>query len=116
MTAGGLLHIALKTRDLKTTEKFYTEVLGLKVAFRVPPTMIFLRTSGSKDLLNFVKTRKTFVTNSGLEHFGFKTTASGLRRLEQRLKDNGIAITGRRGKHAIYFRDPNHYSIEYYCD
>ncbi len=116
MAVGGLRHIALKTGDLHATEKFYTQVLGLEVAFRVPPTMIFLPTSGSKDLLNFVKTKKPFVPNSGLEHFGFKTTALGLRRVEKKLKNHGIVITGRRGKHAIYFLDPNHYSIEYYCD
>jgi catechol 2,3-dioxygenase-like lactoylglutathione lyase family enzyme len=116
MAGGGLRHIALKTRNLKLTEKFYTEVLGLKVAFRVPPDMVFLRTPGSKDLVNFVKSTARLVRNGGLDHFGFKTTPSGLNRLEKRLKENGVAIAGRRGKHAIYFLDPNNYSIEYYCD
>lgn len=32
-----LRHISLKSRNLKKTASFYTEVLGLKVAFRVPP-------------------------------------------------------------------------------
>jgi catechol 2,3-dioxygenase-like lactoylglutathione lyase family enzyme len=116
MAAGGLLHIALKTRNLKLTEKFYTEVLGLKVAFRVPPDMLFLRTPGSKDLVNFVKSRTKLVRGGGLDHFGFKTTTLGLSRIEKNLKENGVAIAGRRGKHAIYFRDPNGYSIECYCD
>jgi catechol 2,3-dioxygenase-like lactoylglutathione lyase family enzyme len=116
MAANGLLHIALRTRDLQMTEKFYTEILGLKVAFRLPPNMLFLRTSGSKDLLNFVKSKTKLVHHGGLEHFGFRTTAAGLKRLERNLKDNGVAITGRRGKHAIYFLDPNGYAIEYYCD
>jgi catechol 2,3-dioxygenase-like lactoylglutathione lyase family enzyme len=116
MAAGGLLHIALKTNDLKLTEKFYTEILGLEVAFRVPPDMLFLRTPGSKDLLNFVKSKRKPAPSGGLDHFGFKTTASGLRRLEKRLKNRSVKITGRRGKHAIYFLDPNGYPIEYYCD
>lgn len=116
MAASGLLHIALKTHDLRMTEKFYTEILGLKVAFRVPPNMLFLRTPGSKDLLNFVKNKTKLVRNGGLEHFGFSTTRLGLRRLERKLKDNNVAITGRRGKHAIYILDPNGYAIEYYCD
>ena len=46
MANHGLLHIALLTRDLKKTEQFYTQVLGLKVAFRVPPNMVFLRSPG----------------------------------------------------------------------
>ncbi len=116
MATGGLLHIALKTRNLKVTEKFYTEVLGLKVAFRVSSDMVFLRTPGTKDLVNFVKTRARLSHKSGLDHFGFKTTKSKLDRIEKKLEESGIAIAGRRGKRAIYFRDPNGYSIECYCD
>ncbi len=64
MASHGLLHIALLTRDLKKTEQFYTDILGLKVAFRVPPNMLFLRSPGSQDLLNFVRTKKRITPNS----------------------------------------------------
>ena len=74
MANHGLLHIALLTRDLKKTEQFYTQVLGLKVAFRVPPNMVFLRSPGSQDLINFVGTKKRISANDALQHFGFKTT------------------------------------------
>ena len=116
MASHGLLHIALLTRDLKTTEKFYTDVLGLKVAFRVPPNMVFLRSPGSKDLVNFIATKKRISPSRSLEHFGFKTTTAGMSRLEKRLKEKKIEIEGRRGRNAIYFFDPNGYTIEYYCD
>jgi catechol 2,3-dioxygenase-like lactoylglutathione lyase family enzyme len=116
MAGQGLLHIALLTRDLNKTEQFYTDVLGLRIAFRVPPNMLFLRSPGSQDLLNFVRTKKRFTPAEALQHFGFKTTTAGLKRLEKRLKEEQIEIEGRRGKTAIYFRDPNGYSIEYYCD
>ena len=116
MAAGGLLHIALKTRNLKVTEKFYTEVLGLKVAFRVSPDMVFLRTPGTNDLVNFVKSTARSSQKGGLDHFGFKTTKSRLDRIEKKLQEKGVAIADRRGKRAIYFRDPNGYSIECYCD
>lgn len=116
MANTGLRHIALKTRDLKNTERFYIKILGLKVAFRVPPNMIFLRTPGGNDLLNFVKTTKKFATDDALHHFGFKVTKSGLQAIESRLQSEGIEIEGRRGKTAIYFSDPNGYRIEYYCD
>jgi catechol-2,3-dioxygenase len=78
--------------------------------------MLFLRTPGSKDLLNFVKRKGKLARRGGLDHFGFKITKPGLRRLERKLKDNNVAITGRRGEYAIYVRDPNGYAIEYYCD
>jgi catechol-2,3-dioxygenase len=112
----GLRHIALRARDLETTEKFYTGVLGLKVAFRHPPSMIFLRTPGTSDLLNFVRSGKRPSGTQGLEHLGFKVTPAGLRRLEKKLNRHGVAIEGRRGKSAIYISDPNGYQIEYYCD
>ena len=116
MAQKGLSHIALKTRDLKKTEAFYTDVLGFKVAFRHPPNMLFLTTPGSDDLLNFVRSSQKASGNQGLEHIGFKVTAAGLRRIEKTLKENGVDVEGRRGKDAIYFSDPNGYQIEYYCD
>ena len=116
MTNHGLLHIALRTHDLGKTEQFYTKILGLKVAFRVPPNMIFLRSPGCRDLINFVGTKKRILARDALEHFGFKTNTAGLARLEKKLKENRIAIEGRRGKSAVYFRDPNGYCLEYYCD
>ncbi len=98
MTQKGLRHIALKSRDLKKTEEFYIGVLGCKVAFRHPPSMIFLTTPGSGDLLNFVK------------------SAAQLKKMESTLKERGVKIAERRGKDAFYFFDPNGYQIEYYCD
>jgi catechol 2,3-dioxygenase-like lactoylglutathione lyase family enzyme len=116
MASHGLLHIALLTQDLKKSEQFYTEVLGLKVAFRVPPKMVFLRTPGSQDLINFVGTKKRISASDALQHLGFKTTKTGLQKLEKKLREAGVQIDGRRGKHAVYFSDPNGYTIEYYCD
>ncbi len=116
MAKSGLRHIALKTRDLKNTEQFYTKVLGLEVAFRVPPGMVFLRTPGTDDLLNFVRTSKRVSALEGLDHIGFKVTPAGLKQIEKRLTDNRVAIAGRRGRSAIYIRDSNGYRIEYYCD
>jgi catechol 2,3-dioxygenase len=116
MAKRGLSHIALKTRDLKKTEEFYLKVLGLKVAFRHPPSMIFLTTPGSGDLLNFVKTSKRSSGNQGLEHIGFKVSAAALKRLERKLDEHDITVEGRRGASAFYITDPNGYQIEYYCD
>ncbi|MDP9130481.1 MAG: VOC family protein [Candidatus Binatota bacterium] len=116
MAKKGLSHIALKVRDLKKTEDFYVENLGLKVAFRHPPSMIFLTTPGSGDLLNFVKTAQRSKANQGLEHLGFKVTKAELKTLEAKFKKISIKIDGRRGKTAFYITDPNGYQLEYYCD
>ena len=116
MPSKGLCHIALKTRDLRATEAFYTGVLGLEVAFRHPPGMIFLKTPGSNDLLNFVKTAKSASGDQGLDHIGFKVTGAELKRMEQRLRKSKVEIQGRRGRNAIYISDPNGYQIEFFCD
>jgi len=116
MANKGLSHIALKARDLKKTEEFYIGVLGMKIAFRHPPKMLFLTTPGGHDLINFVKSAARISGTQALEHLGFKVTAAGLRNIERKLKLHGVKIAGRRGQDAIYFSDPNGYQIEYYCD
>ena len=60
----GLSHVALRTRDIKETERFYTQVLGLKVAFRVGPDMIFLRTQAA-GLIELYREHKTHLRHSG---------------------------------------------------
>lgn len=116
MANTGLRHISLKTRDIKKTERFYTEVLGLEVLFRHPPNMIFLCSPGGGDCLDFMRTSSRVNPASGLDHFGFKVSRAGLKRMEKRLKENGVRIEGRRGRNSIYFRDPNGYMVEFYCD
>ena len=116
MAVKGLKHIALRCRDLKKTENFYTAVLGMKVAFRHPPKMLFLTTPGSGDLINFVQSSSQPKGAQSLEHLGFKVTGASLKKAEKTLQTHGVKIDGRRGKSAIYFRDPNGYQIEYYCD
>ena len=116
MARRGLSHVALRSRDLKETEEFYVKILGLEVAFRHPPSMIFLTTPGCDDLLNFVKSARAASGNQGLEHIGFKVTRAALGRLEKKLNANRIEIEGRRGRSAFYISDPNGYQIEFYCD
>jgi len=112
----GLRHLALLTRDLPGTERFYTEVLGLEEAFE-HAGMIFLRTPGSSDLLNFVETTRAFDPKaSGLDHFGLHLTPARWKRVRERLKQAGVPINGRRGRTAIYIEDPNGYTVELYID
>jgi catechol-2,3-dioxygenase len=112
----GLRHIALRSRDLKKTERFYTEVLGLKVAFRVSRNMIFLSSPRGNDLLNFIKSDEKTRSHQGLHHFGFKVSKADLKGLEKKLKENSVEIEGRRDRSSIYVRDPNGYMVELYCD
>jgi catechol 2,3-dioxygenase-like lactoylglutathione lyase family enzyme len=112
----GLRHLSLRTRDLEGTERFYTQVLGFRVAFR-HPGMVFLRSPGGSDLLDFCRARRPFDPGAGgLDHFGVRVDRRRLRRLRERLRAAGAPIVGRRGRWAFYFRDPNGYTVELYAD
>jgi catechol 2,3-dioxygenase-like lactoylglutathione lyase family enzyme len=112
----GLRHIALRSQDLRTTERFYVDVLGLRVAFP-HEGMLFLESPGGGDLLNFVATRRIFDPRAGgLDHLVLRVPSATWRQAMRRLGRAGVRITGRRGRDAVYFRDPNGYTIELYRD
>lgn len=116
MKAGGLRHLALKTRDMKATERFYTSLLGMKVAFRYP-SMVFLRSPGGEDLLNFCRVSRRFdPAAGGLDHFGIEMDRKRFRAVKDRLKVDGVKLAGRRGQWGIYVTDPNGYTVEVYAD
>ena len=111
-----LRHLALKTRDLPGTERFYIDVLGLKPAFP-HEGMLFLETRGGQDLLNFVGTRAHFDPDAGgFEHFGLHFPPAEGKKAGARVKKARVRVRGRRGKSAIYIEDPNGYTVELYCD
>ena len=114
MTA--LRHLALRSRDLARTERFYCDVLGLEIAFP-HPGMLFLRTPTGDDLLNFIETRRPFKPKAGgFDHFGFHVPPARWARTLAALKRARVRITGRRGRTSIYVRDPNGYTVELYRD
>lgn len=112
----GLRHLSLKTADLKATERFYTDVLGMEVAFR-HRGMVFLRTPGSQDLLDFCQVSAPFDPEAGgLDHFGIHVDRRRFRAMLARLEKAGVRPTGRRGRWAVYVKDPSGYSVEVYAD
>ena len=111
-----LRHLALKTRDLAATKRFYVEVLGLREAFP-HPGMLFLETAGGSDLLNFVRVRRRVNPGAGgLDHFGFYVWPKRLAVLGRRLKAARVKVVGRRGRWSVYVKDPNGYTVELYAD
>lgn len=112
----GLRHLALKSRDLERTERFYVDVLGLARAFQ-HEGMLFLETPGGHDLLNFVGSRGRFdPAAGGFDHFGLRFSRAQWKKACARVKEAGVPVCGRRGGSAIYIEDPNGYTVELYCD
>ena len=111
-----LRHLALKTRDLAATRRFYIDVLGLREAYPYPG-MLFLETPGGGDLLNFVRVRRRINPRAGgLDHFGLYVAPKRLPMLARRVKASGAKVVGRRGRRSIYVKDPNGYTVELYAD
>ena len=111
-----LRHVALKSRDLTATERFYIDVLGLEIAFP-HRGMIFLQTPGGGDLLNFIATRETVdPKRGGFDHIGLHFPRDEWRKVCERVKRAGVRVQGRRDRSAIYIEDPNGYTVELYCD
>jgi len=116
MRSSALRHLALKSRDLHATERFYCDLLGLEIAFP-HDGMLFLRTPAGDDLLNFVETRKAFHPKAGgFDHFGFHVPGARWTKTLAALRRAGVRIRGRRGRWAVYIRDPNGYTVELYRD
>jgi catechol 2,3-dioxygenase-like lactoylglutathione lyase family enzyme len=112
----GLRHVALRSRNLRATERFYVDVLGLRVAFP-HRGMLFLESPGGGDLLNFVATRRPFDADAGgLDHVGLRVPPKAWRPAMARLARAAVRIEGRRGREAVYIRDPNGYTVELYRD
>jgi len=111
-----LRHIALRTRNLEETRRFYVHHLGLREAFTYPG-MLFLESPGGGDLLNFVEVRKRIDPDAGgLDHFGIHIPPRRFPALQKRLRAAGVKVVGRRGRSSIYVKDPNGYTLELYVD
>lgn len=112
----GLRHVALRSRNLPATERFYVDVLGLEIAFP-HRGMLFLRTPGGDDLLNFVQAHRPFDPGAGgFHHLGLHVPPARWRQTLARLRRAGVRVRGRRGRSAVYVEDPNGYTVELYRD
>jgi catechol 2,3-dioxygenase-like lactoylglutathione lyase family enzyme len=115
----GLTHIHLLVSDLERSLRFYKGAFGLEEQFRDGPSMVFLRTPGSRDTItiNADPARMDRVGRGGVDHFGFRLKPDV--DLDAAITDV-VAAGGRlveHGEHApgvpyAYVEDPDGYLIE----
>ena|SRR5438132_4365642 len=117
-------HLVLRVQDVSRSEKFYTEILGLKVVSR-EFGMVFLKaySSRSHELALAPLREKTSASTPGqgaLSHFAWQMESlNDLRKMYRHLKQQGVEIAG-KGDHGIsigvYFLDPDGNRIEVFYE
>ncbi len=112
-------HLSLRVSDLDVSEKFYTEVLGMRPVWRSEDEIAFLE-CGNDDLALIQIPKEELhdfrhrpQATQSLHHFGFRVRAKEeVDRLAQEVRDRGIAIDDgprdhRDGSRSFYFKDPD---------
>lgn len=117
-------HVALRVRDLRRSESFYADVLGLPVSGRMGADMTFFRVSADRfqDLALMQCDGGVPERGSvGLDHVAFNVgdSANELRAVKARLAAQGIAVKGpidHAWSLSLYLADPDGNGIELYVD
>ena len=114
----GLRHVALQVREIEACERFYVDLLGMRVEWRPDPDNVYL-TGGSDNLaLHRLAGPHADASAQRLDHIGFM-----LKRIEQVdvwyefLKGHGVRIakeprTHRDGARSFYCFDPDGNTVQ----
>lgn len=108
----GLCHLALNVRDLEACERFYVDVLGMRVEWRPDANNVYL-TSGTDNLaLHRAAGMAAPSDRQDLDHIGFlMKDAEAVDVWHRHLMAHGVVIharplTHRDGARSLYCRDP----------
>ena len=108
----GLRHVALNVKEIEACERFYTELLGMRVEWRPDADNVYL-TGGNDNLaLHRASAAVDPKAVQRLDHIGFAVDEIGeVDEWFAFLKSEGVAIvkepkTHRDGARSFYCRDP----------
>ncbi len=113
----GMRHVALFVRQFEATERFYTEIVGMRVEWRPDPDNVYL-TSGH-DNLALHRSSAEFSAAQHLDHIGFMLAApADVDAWHAHLAAHAVEIskqpkTHRDGARSFYCRDPDGNSVQF---
>ncbi len=109
----GMRHVALNVRDMQASERFYVELLGMRVEWRPDPDNLYL-TSGPDNLaLHKAVAGEPDAAAQRLDHIGFfLSTPEEVDRWYAFLEAEGVRMrnaprTHRDGARSFYCYDPD---------
>src|SRR3990170_8941792 len=115
-------HIVLRVRDLERSERFYTEVLGLRKTGEIPGLMAFFTTQSNADSHDLALMRLgpdapgPAPRGVGLYHFAYQVESEeALAEAYRTLQEAGVPIVGSADhgvSKGIYILDPDGIEIE----
>lgn len=116
-------HVVLKVRDLERSERFYTEIVGLRVTGRLPGRMVFFSVPGNPDSHDFALWRvgpeatPQRPDQVGLFHLAWQVDSpEALEAAYRRLVAAGVPVRGTmdHGTNlSVYFEDPDGHVLEF---
>ncbi len=118
--SGGLLESSLYVKDVAASARFYERIFGFEIVSDFGERGCAFQSGERQVLLLFKKGGSHLVQSphdgDGELHIAFAIPAAELRKWEEWLEQNGIAVeerrTWERGGQSIYFRDPDRHLIE----
>ena len=115
-------HIVLRVRDLERSERFYTEVLGLRKKGELPGIMAFFTTESNSDSHDLALMQvgpdapDPNPRGVGLYHFAYQVASEeALAEAYRALREAGVPIVGSADhgvSKGIYILDPDGIEIE----
>jgi glyoxylase I family protein len=99
-------HLALRTDDLATLERFYTVVVGLPVVRREEDRSVWLDAGGAIVMLERRRDGEPAVPDGSMELVAFAIAPSERQSVARRMSAAGVAIESRTA-YTLYVRDPD---------
>ena len=110
----GIYEVAIRVRDLKKSEPFYREVLGLEVGIRDERrNWLFLRAGGDAGMIVLQEDHSDWPA----QHFAFSIRAQDLAAGASLLRERGLVVEGPVHHEwmkatSLYFADPDGHALE----